>query len=140
MIKKNFSLKDWLNLALVILEFCMNFLFIPCQADSWNILLDLRNVSIYSLPDYIKEIFNTFHKNYRYRLNKIYIFNINYITNLLWKVIRMLLVGKNIYKNFRIVNSEKDFSELFQNISKNQIKKKFGGYSEKVLFGFEFEN
>ncbi len=131
--KFNFQLKDWLDSCIFILEICINFLLIQGQIENWNLIIDLNNVYLFYLPKEINKILNIIQNIYKYRLNRIYILNINHVTSILWKMVKNIF-GSYIDKKFTIVNSKNNFFELFENIKKEQIEIKYGGYAKNIEF------
>lgn len=128
-----YELNDWLFACVFILEYCINFLFIPGQVENWNLIIDLENIFLLSLPNDLKDILEIVQVHYKFRLNVIYMINLNYMTNMLWKMVKGL-IGACVDKKFKIVTSKNNFAELFDNICRSQLEKKFGGYCQNKTF------
>lgn len=129
----NYDTNDWLFASIFVLEFCIKFLLIPGQVESWNIIVDFNNISLISVPCELKEILSIIQKIYKLRLNKIYMMNLTYITSLLLKVAKGL-IGDFVDKKFKIIYSYNNFAQLYENICRSQTEKKYGGYCENKSF------
>ena len=129
-----YSHEDWLNSVLFVLEYCIHNLFIPGQVENWNLLLDLKDVSHYSVPSDLKNIMTVVQDNYKCRLNTMYVVNLGSFANILWKLIKKML-GESIEKKLKMI---KNYKELCEYIHISQIEKKFGGTAENTpenIFG-----
>jgi hypothetical protein len=122
----SYSYEDWLNSVIYLIEYCVNNLMLPGQVENWNIICDLKDVSLYSVPKDLKNIMKTVQDNYKCRLHQMYIVNLGSFASILLYLIKKIL-GENIEKKLKLVNSPE---VLFENINMFQIEKIFGGRSE----------
>jgi hypothetical protein len=131
-----YPFEDWQNAVIFILEYCINYLFIPGQVENWNLLVDLKDVSLYSVPGDLKNILTVVQENYKCRLNTMYVVNLGSFGNILWKIIKKIL-GESIERKLKMI---KIFDELYEFIHIDQLEKKFGGKSQNTPVNFFPEN
>lgn len=131
-----YSFEDWLSAVVFILEYCINNLFIPGQVENWNLIVDLKDVSLYSVPADLKNIMTIVQENYKCRLNTMYVVNLGSFGNILWKIIKKIL-GENIERKLKMI---RNFEELNEFIHIEQLEKKFGGEAENTPVNLLSEN
>ena len=126
--KDKYAYENWVTALIYVLEYTINNLFLPGQVENWNIICDLANVSLFTLPSDFKRIFDTLQCNYRCRLYVMYILNMSYFIVFLWNIIKTML-DSTTEKKLKILS---DTSQIFTYINEEQIEKKFGGKAENV--------
>ena len=127
--------KEITNSIIYLFEFICDHLLIPGQIETWNVIIDLRELkNIYFFPLIIKRIIVMLSENYRHRLNKLIIYNFsNY-----FKRILLSLLDKS-FNDYKIVHNSSYWylnSYLEKIINKNQLEKKFGGNLDNVTTNF----
>ena len=121
------------------LGFLEDFVLIPGQIEEWNILIDLNGLSIFSIPEDLKIIIYKIQLFFNFRLGNIYLINSNYFSKILFNLAGNLLISKLKNRLF-LINSSNNFSELFENINRNQLEIKYGGTCENLKFNvFNYE-
>lgn len=133
---KDFIYDDWMLSVVYLLDYCINFLLIPAQVESWNIICDMKDVALYSVPNDLKNLLNLIQQNYKNRLNLMYVINLGTFAGILWNVIKGLM-GENIQKKMLMINSKNNYLELFENINRTQLEKKYGGLAENIEMNYE---
>lgn len=133
---KNLTYTDWMLSVVYLLDYCIEFLFIPGQIESWNIVCDMKDVALYSVPNELKNLLTVIQQNYKNRLNIMYVVNLGTFTGLIWNVIKSLM-GEAIQKKMKMINSKYNYTELYENINRNQLEIKFGGLAENITLTYE---
>jgi hypothetical protein len=121
-----YTYEDWLNSVVFLIEYCISNLMLPGQVENWNIICDLKDISLYSVPKELKSIMKTVQDNYKCRLHQMYIINLGSFASILLYLIKKIL-GESIEKKLKLVSSPET---LFENINRFQIEKVMGGQSE----------
>jgi len=127
-IKDNYKFEDWENFIIFFMQYLINNLLIPGQMENWTLIIDVRNVSLYSLPSDFKKLMGILSSNYRCRLFVNYIFGMSAVLNIFWKIIQLFLDETAKKKIKFIRDGNKD--DIFTYINRSQIEKKYGGNSE----------
>ncbi len=127
-IKDNYRFEDLENFIIFFMKYLIENTIIPGQIENWNIITDVRGVSLYSLPSDFKNLMTVLSSNYRCRLFVNYIFGMSTVLNILWKIIQVFLDETSRKKVRFIKDSNKN--EIFTYINKSQIEKKYGGDAE----------
>ena len=130
--------KEITNSIIYLFEFICNHLLIPGQIETWNVIIDLRELkNIYFFPLIIKRIIVMLSENYRHRLNKLIIYN---FSNYLNTILLNLLDDKSFScENNKIIYSSSDSSlnsYLEKFINKSQLEEKFCGNLDNVTTNF----
>lgn len=127
-IKDKYTFDDWENFIIFFMKFLFENTLISGQVENWNIITDVRNVSIYSIPGDFKKIMNLLSFNYRCRLFVNYIFGMSKFLNIVWKLVQVFL-DDTAKKKIKFINdSNKD--DIFTYINRCQVEKKYGGDAE----------
>jgi len=106
-------------------QFIINNMMIPGQYETWNMIINLRGVSIITLPEPLKKLIPALSRYFLCRLNKTYIFGLNFITRILFKIATNFMDPVTVTK-FIAISSNKDRT-IFNNIREDNIEKQFGG-------------
>lgn len=130
--KDKYSYENWVNALIYILEYTLKNLMIPGQIENWNIISDLADLSVWSIPADFKKIFNTLSCNYRCRLYVMYILNMSTFIVFLWDLIKRMLDPTTEGK-LKILKSLDDDCSLFASMNRDQVEKKFGGNAENIV-------
>lgn len=128
-----YKYEDWLKAVIFTLEYILSNMLIPGQIENWNIICDLSNISLYSIPSDLKKILQVIQDNYKSRLNAMYIINLGSFGNLLWGLIKKML-GDGIERKIRMIgSSNKNYKDLYKSIHRSQLEKKYGGEAENIF-------
>lgn len=128
--EKKFTYDEWLKTLIFFIEFLIHNLTIPGQIENWLIICDLRNCSVLGLPSDLKRFMKVMQSNYRSRLKTIYLIGMGFFLKSLWNIVKNML-DPETNKKVKILG-DKNFNEIFENISKCQIEKKFEGNNEDI--------
>jgi hypothetical protein len=120
---KKFTFEQWCDAITFLIEYCISYMLIPGKVENWNVILDLKDISLYNLPVDIKNLCIIFQKNYKCRLYRLYFMNISTIGSILYRLIPTFL-GSHIEKKVVFI---KEHEELFTYINKSQIEMQYGG-------------
>ena len=106
-------------------QFIINNMFIPGQFETWNMIVNLKGVSIISLPDPLKKLIPALSNYFLCRLNKNYLIGLNFFTRILYKI-AVNFIDPVTATKIIVIESKKD-PALFKNIRKDNIEEQFGG-------------
>jgi hypothetical protein len=129
--KREYSNADWERAVIYLLEYTINNLLIPGQVENWNVICDLKDISITSLSDDMKRILSMLQNNYRCRLFVMYIINIGGWVSFGWSIIKKL-VTPCTERKIKLLKTT-NINELFFFINPLQVEKKFGGLAEDIV-------
>jgi hypothetical protein len=128
--KKNYTFADWERAVIYFMEYSIQNLLIPGQVENWDIICDLKDVSVTSIPEELKKILGILQNNYRCRLYVMYIINIGGWISFGWTIIKKFL-DASTEKKIQLLKSS-NLDDMFKFINPRQIEKKFGGNAEDV--------
>lgn len=128
--KKYYTFADWERAVIYFMEYSIQNLLIPGQVENWDIICDLKDVSITSIPEDLKKILGILQNNYRCRLYVMYIINIGGWISFGWTIIKKFL-DASTEKKIQLLKSS-NINEMFKYINPRQIEKKFGGTAEDI--------
>ena len=134
--KRKISYEDWMLTVIYLLDYLISYLLIPGQVESWNIICDMKDVSIYSIPAELKNILTIIQTNYKFRLHAMYIINLSGFANILWGLIKNLM-GESIQKKIKMINSSDNYKELYENINPSQLENRYCGLAEDINTNYE---
>ena len=122
--------------------FFMNYLskhiFIPGQVENWIMIADMSNVSFWKPPTKILKIFNFLQSKYLCRLCSLYIYGMNYVLTVCWKIVKKLIDERTAQK-FNFISGQDDIKNfVLTKIHPSQLEQKFGGEAENVGEDLDF--
>ena len=106
-------------------QFVINKLLLPVQFETWDMIVNLKGVSVISLPDSLKKLIPALTKYFICKLNKNFIIGLNFITRIIYKIAVNFLDPVTASKN--IVLEGKGDPKLFKFIRPDNIEEQFGG-------------
>ena len=119
-------------------SYLFKHIFIPGQVENWIMFADLSGVSMWKPPTKLLKVFEFLQTKYLCRLANLYIFGMNYILNMCWKIIKKLIDERTAQK-FNFISGENDIQEyVLKDINPNQLEKKYGGLAENVSDNIKF--
>jgi hypothetical protein len=117
------------------MEFLVNKCLVPSRVENWNIIVDLGSLSMADIPYSLKEIFTAFKGIYRCRLYKLYLLNMNFVFNLVWSIVKMIMGPTLEAKACNVDTNDGSYDDLFKFINRSQLEKKYGGTAEDLKKG-----
>jgi len=129
-ISKLYPFEDFVRSIIYFIEYMIKNLLIKGQVELWNVISDLRNVSLFTLPSDLMKMFKILQSNYRARLNVNFIVGMNMFLNAIWTLIKNL-IDSNTQKKIRFIK-ENSLDEIFEFINKEQVELKYGGLATNV--------
>lgn len=117
------------------LEYMIHNALLPGQVERWIFTLDLKGMSITSLPfGILKRVLGFLQNNFRSRLYKMYIMNSPTSIYFTWKMIKSLLEETTTQKiNF---SKESTNEDMWKHVNKSQVEEKFGGTAKNIEVDF----
>ena len=113
-------------------------IFIPGQVENWVMFADVSQVSFWKPPTKILKIFDFLQNKYLCRLSSLYIYGMNYVLTMCWKIVKKLIDERTASK-FNFISGENDIKELvLSKIHPSQLERRFGGVAENIPDEIDF--
>ena len=128
-------LESWEKFGVYFMEFLIHKFLLPSKVENWNIIVDFGDLSMTNIPYQLKEIFSAFKGIYRCRLYKLYLLNMNFVFNIVWNIVKLIMGPTLEAKACNVDTNDGEYDLLFQNINRNQVEKKYGGTAEDLKPG-----
>ena len=122
---KEYKFEELLQAVSFMAQFVINRLLLPGQFETWNMIVNLKGVSVISLPDSLKKLIPALSKYFICKLNKNFIIGLNFITRILYKIAVNFI--DPVTKSKNIVLEGKGDPNLFKFIRPDNIEEQFGG-------------
>lgn len=122
---KEYQFEELLQATAFMCQFIINNMLIPGQYETWDMIVNLKGVSIISLPDSLKKLIPALSNYFLCRLNKNYLIGLNFFTRILYKI-AVNFIDPVTASKIIVIESRKD-PALFKNIRKDNIEEQFGG-------------
>ena len=123
--EKEYQTEELLQATSFMCQFLINNMLVPGQFETWNMLVNLKGVSVISLPDSLKKLIPALSKYFLCRLNKTFVIGLNFITRILYKIAVNFIDPVTASKI--IVLDKKGDPKLFNFIRPDNIEEQFGG-------------
>jgi hypothetical protein len=125
-----FSTDDLIRSGMFIIEFIKNKMFINGQIENLLMIINFEDTNLISLPDKLKKTFMEIDKNFVSILYKTYFIGVNFIIKIILKIVFAFL-EKATAKKVVVLDNKKD-KRILENISPNNLEKRFGGEAENA--------
>ena len=125
----------WKKFGIYLMEFLVNKCLVPSRVENWNIIVDFGSLSMTEIPYTLRDIFTAFKGIYRCRLYKIYLLNMNFVFNMVWNIVKMIMGPTLEAKACNVSTNDGSYDQLFQCINRSQVEKKYGGTCEDLKPG-----
>jgi hypothetical protein len=113
-------------------------IFIPGQIENWVMFADVSQVSFWKPPTKILKIFDFLQNKYLCRLSSLYVYGMNYVLTMCWKIVKKLIDERTASK-FNFISGENDIKELvLSKIHPSQLERRFGGLAENIPDEIDF--
>ncbi len=120
------------------INYLSKHIFIPGQVKNWIMIADMSNVSFWKPPTKILKIFNFLQSKYLCRLCSLYIYGMNYVLTVCWKIVKKLIDERTAQK-FNFISGQDDIKNfVLTKIHPSQLEQKFGGEAENVGEDLDF--
>ena len=129
---KEFIPEDLLRASIFLCEFIKNNMLIPGQVENWNMIVNLKDTSLLSIPDPIKKVIAALSNNFIAKLYKSYIINMSFILRILFKLMCSLLEEITVRKI--VVIDGKEDKRMFNFINPMNLEKRFGGDADDLKY------
>ena len=127
-----YPIENFIFAIYFFINYLIKHIFIPGQVENWVMIADLSNVSFWKPPTKILKIFNFLQNKYLCRLSSLYIYGMNYILSMCWKIVKKLIDERTAQK-FNFISGQDDINNLvLSKIHPSQLEKKFGGEADDV--------
>jgi hypothetical protein len=132
---KDYSFDDWRIAFIFFMEYAINHLLISGQVENWNLICDIKGISLLSIPNDLKKLIQILQQNYRCRLFVFYIVNIGSFVSLLWGIVKKM-VDPSAEKKIKMIKELNSKCEMFSHIHPSQVETKYGGTAKDLEFPF----
>ena len=122
---KNYQCEEIVQASYFLCQFLVNNMLIPGQFESWIMIINLKGVSIVSLPEPIKKMIPGLSNYFLARLYKNYIIGLNFISRIIYKIACAFLDEVTVRK-INVLDDDND-PALFEGIRRDNIEQQFGG-------------
>ena len=127
-----YPIENFIYAIYVFINYLIKHIFIPGQVENWIMIADMSNVSFWKPPTKILTIFNFLQNKYLCRLSSLYIYGMNYVLTICWKIVKNLIDERTAQK-FNFISGEDDIKNyVLNNIHPSQLEKQFGGQAENI--------
>jgi hypothetical protein len=131
----NYTYEEWLNAIIYFSEYIVKYLLIPGQVEQWNIIADISNISLLTLPSDFRKFLQFLQTFYKARLHKAFVYGMSFFMNILWKIIKNFL-HNNVENKIIFVDkkNEKNMLKVFEEILPHHLQIKYGGKACDLVF------
>ena len=133
-----YPIDNFIYAIYVFINYLSKHFFIPGQVENWVMFADLTDVSFWKPPTKILKIFDFLQNKYLCRLSSLYVYGMNYVLNMCWKIIKRLIDERTAQK-FNFISGANDIQNLvLSKIHPSQLEKRFGGDAENIPDEIDF--
>lgn len=134
--KEKIPYEDWLNAIIFFMNYMVNGpnVLIPGQVENWNVICDMQEISITSIPSDFRRFLKVMSSNFRCRLYVSFILNMSWIVRGVWALVKTFLDPVTQDK-VRIFGSS-DREQIFEFINPCQVEVKLGGKAKNMEENF----
>ena len=137
-IMDTFPIDNFIYAIYIFVNYLSKHIFIPGQVENWVMFADMSDVSFWKPPTKILTIFDFLQNKYLCKLSSLYVYGMNYVLNMCWKIVKKLIDERTAQK-FNFISGENDIKELvLTKIHPSQLEKRFGGDAENINDELEF--
>ena len=130
-----YSVEEVVEAGCFLGQFILNHMLIPGQIERWDLIVDLKGVSLMNLPEHIKKLLPVMNDAFFSRAENNYILGMGFFLRFIYKLACNFLHKSTVLKNK--VLSKKDYKEMFKEIRRDNIEEVFGGTAPNVPMGTE---
>ena len=133
-----YPIENFIYAIYFFINYLSEHIFIPGQVENWVMIADLSNVSFWKPPTKILKIFDFLQNKYLCRLCSLYVYGMNYVLTVCWKIVKKLIDERTAQK-FNFISGQDDIKNFVLNkIHPSQLEQKFGGDAENVGEDLDF--
>ena len=133
-----YPIENFIYAIYFFINYLSKHIFIPGQVENWIMIADMSNVSFWKPPTKILKIFNFLQSKYLCRLCSLYIYGMNYVLTVCWKIVKKLIDERTAQK-FNFISGQDDIKNfVLTKIHPSQLEQKFGGEAENVGEDLDF--
>jgi hypothetical protein len=130
--ESNLDLQELTELYQYFLDFIVENLLLDGQVECWNVIFDLKDLGIFSLPYKLLQGISKFlQSNYRGRVFKIYFLNSPWAVKTAWNVCKGFL--EETTRDKIQFSGSKDCKEMWDLTNRAQLEERFGGLAENRI-------
>jgi len=127
---KDYQTEELLLAASFLCQYIINNMILPGQFETWNMIINLKGVSIISLPEPLKRLIPELSNYFLCRLYKNYLIGLNFITRILYKI-AVNFIDKVTAAKITVLDKKGD-PQLFKEIREDNIEEQFGGIAPNM--------
>jgi hypothetical protein len=133
-----YPINNFIYAIYFFIKYLSKHIFIPGQVENWVMFADLSEVSFWKPPTKILKIFDFLQSKYLCRLSSLYIYGMNYVLTMCWKIIKKLIDERTAQK-FNFISGDNDIRELvLSKINPTQLERRFGGSADNIPDEIDF--
>lgn len=129
---EKYEIAHFVSVINLLITYLSNHFFIPGQVENWVMIADVTGVSMWKPPTKILKVFDFLMTKYLCKLSVLYIYGMNYILNMCWKVIKPF-IDERTTKKFVFISGNSDIeNSILKHVHPSQLEKKYGGDAENI--------
>ena len=132
---KEFLPEDLLRASIFLCEFIKNNMLIPGQVENWNMIVNLKDTNVLTIPNPIKKVITSLSNNFIAKLYKCYIINMSFILRILYKLMCSIIEEITVRKI--VVIDGKEDKRMFNFINPMNLEKRFNGEADNLKYDGE---
>ena len=127
-----YPINNFIYAIYFFINYILNHIFIPGQVENFVMFADVNDVSFWKPPTKILKIFDFLQNKYLCRLSSLYVYGMNYILTMCWKIVKKIIDERTASK-FNFISGENDIKQLvLLKIHPSQLERRFGGLAENI--------
>ena len=130
--------ETWVKSIIFLSSYIINNYMIPGQVETWNIIINLENTSLFSMPNDILQIIKTMKENFKGRVSSIFVFKLTFTLNLIKAFIFSLYPSAE--KKVIVIDDSNYIEKLYTKINPQQLEKRFYGMRDNIQLNIDNNN
>ena len=122
----------------LFVQYIIDNCFIEGKIENWDMIVDLSEMSLLSIPYDLRELHKSVKNVYRCRLFKLYVLNLSSWLLFTWKIAKVFM-GVTIEAKVSMVDYEDGkYNHMFEFTNREQVEEKYGGNAPNLKQGGYF--
>ena len=133
-----YSVNHFISAIKYFFDYLFKHFIIKGQVENWVIIADVSNVSLWSPPTKLLDVFAYLQNKFLCRLVVLYVYGMSFILNMCWKVIKNF-IDERTTKKFNFIGGGDDAKKyVLSHINSSQLEQKYGGTAPNIEGPMDF--